>query len=94
MGLFFSAKVNASIAAMKIPPTAIPAAIRKRGQDIGKNEKLTPQETALVIVAARYGVGYPVDSDVPLAVQIWTDDRKIHPEHPLVMDALMTLSLY
>lgn len=91
--MLFPIKVNAAIAATGIPPNAIPGHIRQRGQDIGKRHRLTPQETALVIIAECFGVGYPTDSSLPLAVETWIAERKVNTHDPRIMQVLEALHL-
>jgi hypothetical protein len=92
--MFYSTRFNASLAAMNIPPTAFSSEMRSKFQTIGKSRGLTPQEAALVLVANAFGVGYPTESDVPNAVMVWRQQRKIFDNKPEVRDALIALSLY
>ena len=89
--MLYSVKVNAALSAMDIPPNTIAAGIRKQGMEEGKRAQLGHRETALLIVATAYGMGYPETEGVLTIVQEWTDDKKIDLDHPLVVDALKTI---
>ena len=92
--MFYKVKFNSALAAMNVPPTAIPANVRQMGQEFGSRCGLTPQEAALVVVAEVFGIGYPESASIPLAVQVWTRDQKIFPNKPEVQEALMSLNLF
>lgn len=78
---------------MNINPAVIPAEARHRAQDFGKEKGLTPQEAALYLMAHLFGLGYPLDSNIPTAVSVWSKERKIFPNKPEVQDALRLLHL-
>jgi hypothetical protein len=92
--MFYSIRFNSALAAMNVDPTSIPPSIRQMGQDIGNSHGLTPQEAALTVVAEVFGIDYPMNADIPLAVQVWTRDRKIFPNKPEVHEALIALNLF
>ncbi len=58
-------------------------------QQMGKAAGLTPQETALGIVA--YGLGISFPDDVEIAIGVWRNDGKINLEKPEVVEALRTM---
>ena len=86
MSWFYPLKVNTALAQMAVPPTQFDGEWRSGMQQIGKAAGLTPQETALVIVAHGLGIGYPLD--VETAIGVWRHDGKVDIEKPEVNDAL------
>ena len=84
--IFWSFKVNAAIAGLGIPPTTFDGQLRSHVQTLGQKAKLTPQETALVLVALVMGIGAP--TDLELFVSVWHHDGKVDYEKPEVIDAL------
>jgi hypothetical protein len=91
--MFYVIRFNSALAAMNIAPTSLPGELRSTGQAFGKSRGLTPQEAALVTVSEAFGIGYPADSTVFLAVKDWTNTGKIFPNKPEVQEALMSLHL-
>jgi len=92
--MLYVVRFNSALAAMNIAPTLFSGDDRSAAQTFGKQFGLTPHEAALVLVARAFGMGYPLEASVALAVQTWTRDRKIFPNKPEVEEALIALNLY
>ena len=86
MWFTYPLKVNVALASMAIPPKAFDSAWRSEMQQFGYAAKLTPQETALLIVSQGMGINYPMD--VETAIGVWRLDRKIDLSKPIVIEAL------
>lgn len=84
--MLYPLKVNMALAAMAVPPNQFDGTWRSGMQQIGKAGRLTPQETALVIVAHGLGINYPMD--VETAIGVWRHENKIDLSKPEVIDAL------
>ncbi|MEL6793326.1 MAG: hypothetical protein AAFP78_07720 [Pseudomonadota bacterium] len=68
-------KVNAALAAMNVPPNAFSSDFRSDMQMAGKALGLTPEETALAIVAKALGIHFP--DDVETAIAVWRREGKL-----------------
>ncbi|MBP2446387.1 hypothetical protein [Rhizobium leguminosarum] len=86
MWLTYPFKVNAALAAMAIPPQTFTSEWRSELQRLGYSSKLTPQETALLMVAHGLGIHYPLD--VERAIGVWRHERMIDISKPSVAEAL------
>lgn len=71
----YAVKVNIALAQMNISPNTFSSEVRSDLQQLGKAHKLTPEETALAIVAIGLGMNYP--SDVETAIGVWRHEGKI-----------------
>jgi hypothetical protein len=87
--MLYPIKANMALAAMNVPPTQFNGKWRSGMQQIGKKGKLTPHETALVIVA--YGLGINYTMDVETAIGVWRHEQKIDLSKPAVINALQIL---
>jgi hypothetical protein len=86
MSWFYPIKVNTALAAMAVPPNQFNGEWRSGMQHIGKTSGLTPQETALVIVAHGLGINFPMD--VETAIGVWRHEGNVNIEKPEIVDAL------
>jgi len=82
-------KVNIALAAMAVPPNQFDGVWRSGMQQIGKAAGLSPQETALVIVAHGLGINYPMD--VETAIAVWPHEGRIDVDKPEVHDAMFRM---
>ena len=87
--MLYPVKVNIALASMAVPPTQFDGRWRSEMQKSGKAAKLTPQETALVIVAEGLGINYPMD--VETAISVWRHEGKIDISKTLVTRALFQM---
>lgn len=70
----YAVKVNIALAQMNIPPNTFSSEVRSDLQSLGKAHKLTPEETALAIVAIGLGINFPMD--VETAIGVWRHEAK------------------
>lgn len=92
MSFFYPLKVNTALAGFGVPPDAVPRDLRQKMQDHGKHCGLTASETALCMIGAIFGVGYP-DQNMDLIVGSLIKRRKIDPAKAEVLEALRQLHL-
>ncbi len=86
MAWFYPVRVNTALAGMAVPPNQFNGEWRSHMQQMGKAAGLTPQETALGIVAYGLGINYP--DAVENAIGVWRHEKKIDLTKPEVIDAL------
>ncbi len=86
MSWFYPVKVNAALAGMGVPPTQFNGEWRSGMQQIGKEAGMTPQETAVAIVAHGLGINFPMD--VENAIGVWRAEGKVDISKPDVREAL------
>lgn len=90
MGLFdffsWPFKVNKALAGMGVPPMLFEGQWRSEMQQLGKAENLTPEETALVMIAHGLGIGYPDDTEIVMAYH--HANGEIDYEKPMVKAAM------
>ncbi len=86
MSWFYPFKVNAALAGMAVSPSQFEGEWRSHMQQMGKAAGLTPQETAVGIVA--YGLGIKFPDAAENAIGVWRREKKIDLTKPEVIDAL------
>ena len=86
VGFRYRLGVNKALAGMGIDPLSIARSASFVFQSAGKKEGLTPEETALCIAAAAYGIGVP--NLVEGSIIVWRHDHKIDLKKPQIIAAL------
>lgn len=89
MSWFYPVKVNVALASMAVNPSVFAGEWRSNMQQIGKNAGLTPEETALAIVAHGLGINFPMD--VENAIGLWRQQGKVDISKPAVIEALQKM---
>lgn len=92
--LLWPLKVNTALAGFGVSPTSLDNDLRTDLQGLGLAAGLTPQETALVLMALVFGsrfglVGLSDPDEFNLILAAFRQDRKIDVKKPEIVDALV-----
>ena len=91
--LLWPLKVNTALAGFGVRPTSLNSDLRTDVQLFGVDAGLTPEETALVLLALAFGIrigmaGLASDDEFDLMLATLGSDRKVDFRKPEVIDAL------
>ena len=92
MSFFYPFKVNKALAGLGIPPTIFDGRWRVEMQQMGIAEKLTPEETAIVIIGYGLRTNYADSTEIVMAYHI--ENGEIDPEKPIVKEALHQMGFF
>jgi hypothetical protein len=85
----YPVKVNIALAEMSVRPGDFNGEWRSNMQQVGKAAGLTPQETAICIVAYGLGINYP--EFVKTAIGVWLNEHKVNVNKPEIVNAYIRL---